>query len=211
LNLLEGYFSVHNFLNRETITFALLKAFPHVKDWWETFCEQNETEEPSLFIVKTTWEFFRDAIKEQYYPVGSYDELYTKWTTLWQERDQTVPEFTNISHTLRTKMGIKDSERHLVLKYRGALHRYIQTEMEFLDILSLGATYRYPVKIEQNLKQKTRQFGPGNPSAKAMKGRPQPTEQRTKQRWTVSRQLVQATRKGHRKDKERYREVVRLP
>jgi hypothetical protein len=49
-------------------------------------------------------------------------------------------------------MGIKDSKRHLVLKYHDALHRYIQTEMEFLDISSLGTTYRYAVKIEQNLK-----------------------------------------------------------
>jgi hypothetical protein len=125
LNLLEGYFFVHNFSNRENITFALLKVVPHVKDWWETFCEQKETEEPSLFTVMTTWESFRDAIKEQYYPVGSYDDLYTKWTTLRQERDQAVPDFTNIFHTLRTKLGIKDSERHLVLKYHGALHRYI--------------------------------------------------------------------------------------
>jgi hypothetical protein len=29
LNLLEGYFSVHNFSNKEKITFALLKALPH--------------------------------------------------------------------------------------------------------------------------------------------------------------------------------------
>jgi hypothetical protein len=36
--------------------------------------------------------------------------------------------------------------------------------MEFLDISSLGVAYRYAVKIEQKLKQKTRQFGPGNPS-----------------------------------------------
>jgi hypothetical protein len=46
----------------------------------------------------------------------------------------------------------------------GALHRYIQIEMEFLDILSLGAAYRYVVKIKQKLKQKMQQFGPGNPS-----------------------------------------------
>jgi hypothetical protein len=52
LNMLEGYFSVHNFSNRENITFALLKAVPHVKDWWEMFCEKKETKEPSLFIVK---------------------------------------------------------------------------------------------------------------------------------------------------------------
>ena len=89
----------------------------------------------------TTWESFRDAIKEQYYPVRSYDDLYTKWTTLWQKRDQTVPNFTNIFHTLRTKLGIKYLEQHLVLNYRGALHRYIQTRMKFLDISSLGVAY----------------------------------------------------------------------
>jgi hypothetical protein len=32
LNLLEGYFSVHEFSDRERIIFALLKAAPHVKD-----------------------------------------------------------------------------------------------------------------------------------------------------------------------------------
>ena len=46
-------------------------------------------------------------------------------------------------------MGIKDSEQHLVLKYRGARHMYIQTEMDFLNISSLGVAYRYVVKIEQ--------------------------------------------------------------
>jgi hypothetical protein len=100
LNLLAGYFFVHNFPNRENITFSLLKVVPHVKDWWENLCEQKEIEEPSLFTVTTTWESFRDAIKEQYYPDGSYDDLYTKWTTLRQERDQAVLNFTNIFHTL---------------------------------------------------------------------------------------------------------------
>jgi hypothetical protein len=38
LNLLEGYFSIHNFFDREKITFALLKSLPHVKHWWETCC-----------------------------------------------------------------------------------------------------------------------------------------------------------------------------
>jgi hypothetical protein len=37
LNLLEGYFSVQNNFDRENITFALLKALPHVKHWWETY------------------------------------------------------------------------------------------------------------------------------------------------------------------------------
>jgi hypothetical protein len=162
-------------LNRENITFVLLKVIPHVKDWWETFCEQKEIEEPSLFTVSITWDSFRDAIKEQYYPVGSYDDLYTKWTTLQQERDQAVSEFTNIFHTLPTKSGIKYSEKNLVLKYRSGMHRYIQTEMDFLDISSFGMAYRYVVKIKQNIKQKTWKFQPGNPShQKQVKGSPNP-------------------------------------
>jgi hypothetical protein len=45
--------------------------------------------------------------------------------------------------------------------------------MEILDISSLGVTYRYVVKIEQNIKQKTRKFGPGNRShRKKVKGSP---------------------------------------
>jgi hypothetical protein len=68
-----------------------------------------------------------DSIKEQYYTVGSYKDQYTRWTTLHQERDQTVPDFTNIFHTLCMKLGIKYSERHMVLKYRGCMHIYIQT------------------------------------------------------------------------------------
>jgi hypothetical protein len=164
LNLIEGYFSVHNFSDRENITFALLKVIPHVKDWWDTYSKQRAMEESTMFVVAPICDSFQDAIKEQYYPVGSYEDQYSRWTTLCQERDQTIPDFTNIFHTLRTKLGIKDSERHLVLKYHGCLHRYIQTEMEFLDITSLGVTYRYVVKIKQKFKQKQREFGYANPS-----------------------------------------------
>jgi hypothetical protein len=125
LKLLEGYFSFHNFFNRENIMFALLKDVPHVKDWWETFCEQKETYGSKLFIVSPTWGSFRDAIKEQYYHDGSYDNLYTRWTTLQQERDQTMLEFTNVFHTLHNKLGMKEYERQLVIKYHVGLHRYI--------------------------------------------------------------------------------------
>jgi hypothetical protein len=111
-------------------------------------------EESTIFLVAPTWDSFRDAIKENYYPVGSYEDQYTRWTILRQESDQIVPDFTNIFHTLHTKLGIKYSERHLVLKHRGCLHRYIQIEMEFMDIASLGMDYRYDVNIEHKFKQK---------------------------------------------------------
>jgi hypothetical protein len=51
----------------------------------------------------------------------------------------------------------------LVLKYRGALQKYIQTEMDFLDISSLSAAYRYVVKIEQKFKHQNKwEFGSAN-------------------------------------------------
>jgi hypothetical protein len=43
LNLLEGYFWIHNFSDREKITFSLLKVVPHVKDWWDNYSEKRAT------------------------------------------------------------------------------------------------------------------------------------------------------------------------
>ena len=82
LNLLEGYFSVHDFSNWEKMIFSLLKATPHVKDLWETYCEKKDDTGPSLFLAIPTWNSFRDAIKEQYYLVGSYEDKYIQWNTL---------------------------------------------------------------------------------------------------------------------------------
>jgi hypothetical protein len=207
LNLLEGYFSVHDFSDREKIIFALLKAAPHVKDWWETYSEQEGEGEPSLFSAAPTWNSFRDTIKEQYYPVGSYEDKYIQWTTLRQQRDQDVHEMMNLFHTLCTKLGIKDSEKHLVLKYRSCLHRYIQEEMEFLDISSLGVAYRYAAKIEQKFKQKKQDFGSAN--QKHGKGTPKPAKQRTKTRQGSPGQPAKATSKEqHHEAKKGRGEVV---
>jgi hypothetical protein len=93
LNMLEGYFSVHKFSDREKINFSLLKVLPHVKDWWDTYSKKRAIEEYIIFFVTPTWDSFRDSIKEQYSPIGSYKDQYTRWTTLRQERDQTIPEF----------------------------------------------------------------------------------------------------------------------
>ena len=43
LTLLEGHFSVHNFFDKEMITFALLKDLSHVKHWWETYWKKIST------------------------------------------------------------------------------------------------------------------------------------------------------------------------
>jgi hypothetical protein len=63
LNLLEGYFSVHHFSDRENIIFSLLKAIPHVKDWWDNCSEKMTIEKYAILSVSPTWDSFRNAIK----------------------------------------------------------------------------------------------------------------------------------------------------
>jgi hypothetical protein len=84
LSLLEGYFSVQNFSNSEKITFTLLKDLPHVRYWWETYCEKHVGDESAIFGPEPTWVDFVDALKEKYYPVGNYDDQYMRWTTLFR-------------------------------------------------------------------------------------------------------------------------------
>ena len=74
LSVLERYFSIHNFFDREKITFVLLKAVPHVQNWCGTYCEQNSSNESGMFETNPTWASFIDAVREQYYPVGNYDD-----------------------------------------------------------------------------------------------------------------------------------------
>jgi hypothetical protein len=45
-----------------------------------------------MYGVDPTWDFFVDAVKEQYYLVGNYDDQYMRRTTLHQERGQVVSE-----------------------------------------------------------------------------------------------------------------------
>jgi hypothetical protein len=154
--LLKGYYSVQKKFDSEKITFALLKALPHVRAWWEGYWDRYTGDESTLFWREPTWEAFVDSLKDDFYPIGNYHDQYMRWKNLRQKRDQTVPEYTNIFHTLCSKMGIKDSERHLFLKYHSVLHRYIQTKMDFLDISSLGVVYRYEVKIEKKFTQQSK-------------------------------------------------------
>jgi hypothetical protein len=64
--MLEGYFSVHNFSDRENIIVSLLKFIPHVKDWWHTYYEKRAIEKSAIFAVSPTWDSFWDSIEEQY-------------------------------------------------------------------------------------------------------------------------------------------------
>ena len=49
------------------------------------------------------------------------------------------------------------------MKYHGDLHKYIQTEMEFMDISLLGDAYWYVVKIEQKFRHQNKwEFGFAN-------------------------------------------------
>jgi hypothetical protein len=52
----------------------------------------------------------------------------------------------------------------LVLKYHGVIHRYIQNEMDFLEISSRDVSYRYIIKIEKTFKHQNKwEFRYANP------------------------------------------------
>jgi hypothetical protein len=75
--------SLSNFFsNSEKITFALFKSLPHVKNWWENYYEKHTKDESAIFGPRPTWVDFVDSLKDQYYPIGNYDDQYTKWITL---------------------------------------------------------------------------------------------------------------------------------
>lgn len=66
-------------------------------------------------------------------------------------------------------MGNRDFKWHLFLKYHSDLQWYIQIEVNFLDISSLGVTYWYIIEIEQKFKQRNKQeFRLGNLSKKCL-------------------------------------------
>jgi hypothetical protein len=49
LNLLEGYYFVQKISDTEKIAFALLKALPHVKYWWEIYWKKHNQEDSMKF------------------------------------------------------------------------------------------------------------------------------------------------------------------
>jgi hypothetical protein len=45
LNMLEGYYSIQKNSKTKNVTFALLKALPRVKYWWESYWERHNKDE----------------------------------------------------------------------------------------------------------------------------------------------------------------------
>ena len=50
--MLEGYFFVHKFSDKE----------------------KSSTEESEIYGANPTWDFCVDAVKEKYYPIGNYED-----------------------------------------------------------------------------------------------------------------------------------------
>jgi hypothetical protein len=70
-------------------------VFPYANK--DTYSKKRAIEESVIFVVSPTWDSFQNAIKEQYYHVGSYEEHYIKWTTYarkWTRQYQISPIFS---------------------------------------------------------------------------------------------------------------------
>ena len=54
------------------------------------------------------------------------------------------------------RLGVREEEKILVLKFVSGLAPYIQQEMEFLTIVTLVEAYLYATKLKENIKLKGR-------------------------------------------------------
>jgi hypothetical protein len=91
LTLLEGYFSVHNFSTKKRSPSHSLKLSLMSNIGGKLTGSKVPQRSLEYMGSDPTWDFFVDAVKEQYYPVGNYEDQYMRWTTLRQERGQAVP------------------------------------------------------------------------------------------------------------------------
>jgi hypothetical protein len=64
-------------------------------------------------------------------------------------------------------MGIKYFEKHLVLKYHGGIHRYIQIEMDFWTSCPWARPIDMPSKSSKRLNKKCGSLGLGTPHNKS--------------------------------------------
>jgi hypothetical protein len=67
LQLLEVYFSVHNIVEEQNISFSGLKLKGCSLTWWEIHIDRLTLEGDPLV---TKWEAFKTLIKSQFYPIG---------------------------------------------------------------------------------------------------------------------------------------------
>jgi hypothetical protein len=63
-----------------------LRIFPVLNIGGKLTKEKISIEESGIFRVDPTWDFFMDVVKEKFYPVGSYDDQYMRWTTLMHQK-----------------------------------------------------------------------------------------------------------------------------
>ena len=90
LNILEGYLFVKNFPTRKRSPSHSSRLSP-MSNIGGKLTRSKVPQMNMEYGAKPTWDFFVDAVKEQYYPVDNYEEQYMRWTTLWQEKIQTMP------------------------------------------------------------------------------------------------------------------------
>jgi hypothetical protein len=129
LNLLEGYFSVHNFSNREKIIFHSSKSFPMSNIGGKLSVRKRKQRNPHYLQSRPSGN-----------PSGM---LLRNNTTLSEVMTTCIPngphcgkketkkcQSSQISSIPCAPSWVSNIQsRHIVLKYHSALHRYIQTEM----------------------------------------------------------------------------------
>jgi len=74
---LEVYFQIHGIVNDvDKIPFAGLKMSGHALVWWESYVETYRDEH--LYEI-SSWNKFKDLLRDQFYPLGYHNKKMMKW------------------------------------------------------------------------------------------------------------------------------------
>ncbi|XP_026399975.1 uncharacterized protein LOC113295860 [Papaver somniferum] len=145
LDKLETYFTVHQLVESQKISFASLKLSNHASTWWKAYKKRYVTE-------NMTWHQFKNLMRKHFYPVGYLDERWYKWQHLRQRYQQSVQDYTTEFYNQALVLDVDITSDETFRKYNGGLVDYIRRELKLFSVQDIEDAINKAVAIEQKVK-----------------------------------------------------------
>nr|XP_011463525.1 PREDICTED: uncharacterized protein LOC105351274 [Fragaria vesca subsp. vesca] len=146
MECLDTYFTFHRFTSKEKITYATLKLSSHALTWWKSY-RKNSVEK----VV--SWKRFIELLRKKFYPVGFLEERWDKWHNLRQKVNQSIQEYTTEFQNQAMVLDISLMEYSVFMKYKAALHEYLQRELSLFKVQSVEEASEKAIAVEKKFKR----------------------------------------------------------
>ncbi|XP_026451466.1 uncharacterized protein LOC113351745 [Papaver somniferum] len=145
LDKLETYFTVHQLVESQKISFASLKFSNHASTWWKAYKKRYDTEH-------MTWQQFKELMKKHFYPMGYLDERWYKWQHLRQRYQQSVQDYTTKFYNQALALDVDITSDETFRKYKGGIVDYIRRELKLFSAQDIEDAINKVVAIEKKSK-----------------------------------------------------------